>query len=118
MTGRERFLCVLNQEKSDRLSCHVHSWMKYYLDTYLNGMDQYQAYEYFDMDSVTYCSPRYIYADADLALWQPEYVESPQNKDGEYHWQETIHTPEDTLMHEGYGNKYTVWITKHLVQNE
>jgi uroporphyrinogen-III decarboxylase len=118
MTGRERFLSVLNHEKPDRLPCQVHSWIKYYLNTYLNGMDQYQAYEYFDMDPVIYVSPRYIYADADLALWQSEYVESPRNKDGEYHWREIIHTPKGTLMHEGDGNQYTGWTTKHLIQNE
>lgn len=62
MTGRERFLTAISNGKPDRLPCQVHSWMQYYLDTYLHGMDQYQAYEYFDMDPVIYVSPRFIYA--------------------------------------------------------
>ena len=39
MTGRERFLTALKNGKPDRLPCQVHSWMVYYLHTYLKGMD-------------------------------------------------------------------------------
>lgn len=42
MTGRERFLTALHNQKPDRLPFQVHSWMRYYLNTYLNGMDQYR----------------------------------------------------------------------------
>ena len=45
MASRERLLTVINNEKSDRLPCQVHEWMPYYLDTYLDGIDQWQAYE-------------------------------------------------------------------------
>lgn len=54
MNGRERFLTALRNGKPDRLPCQVHSWMRYYLDTYLHGMDQFEAYEYFGMDPVIY----------------------------------------------------------------
>ena len=118
MTGRERFLCAINRQKSDHLPCQVHSWMKYYLDTYLHGMDQYQAYEHFGMDPVIYTSPRYTYAESDLDAWRSEYVESSKEVDGRYHWKETIYTPKGVLTRWGDGNQYTAWTTKHLIQNE
>ena len=52
MTPREGLLLAIHNKKPRRLPCQVHSWMQYYLDTYLNGMDQFAAYEYFDMDMV------------------------------------------------------------------
>ena len=46
--------------------------MKYYLNTYLSGMNQYQAYEYLGMDPVIYVAPNYIYNEKDLINWQSE----------------------------------------------
>jgi uroporphyrinogen decarboxylase len=55
MDSRERLLTALNNQKPDHLPCQVHSWMRYYLDTYLNGCDQYKAYRSFPgMDWVIY----------------------------------------------------------------
>ena len=33
MTGRERFLAAIHNQKPDRLPCQVHGWMWYYLKT-------------------------------------------------------------------------------------
>ena len=52
MTGRERFLTAIANKKPDRLPVQVHSWMEYYLNRYLNGMDQYQAYEAVGMSRI------------------------------------------------------------------
>jgi hypothetical protein len=49
MNGRERFFTALENKKPDRLHCQVRSWMQYYLDTYLGGIDQFEAYERFGM---------------------------------------------------------------------
>ncbi|MCL5986168.1 MAG: uroporphyrinogen decarboxylase family protein [Actinobacteria bacterium] len=54
MTGRDRLLKALKLEIPDRLPAAVHSWMPYFLDTYCNGIDQFQAYEKFGLDSVIY----------------------------------------------------------------
>ena len=54
MTPRERLLAALNNEKPDHLPATVHSWMKYYLDNYLGGVDQYKAYELTGLDMVIY----------------------------------------------------------------
>ena len=72
MTGRDRFLTALHNGKPDRLPFQVHSWMQYYLKTYLNGMDQYQAYEYFGMDPVIYTVPELIFDEKDLKNYLDE----------------------------------------------
>lgn len=64
--------------------------MSYYLDTYLGGMDSWQAYERFGMDYAIYVSPRYVYADRDLANWQVERTELGSDADGNERWVETI----------------------------
>lgn len=66
MTSRERLLTAINNQKADRLPCQVHSWMQYYLNTYLHGIDQYEAYEYFDMDAVIYVEPTFAYLKSSL----------------------------------------------------
>jgi len=57
MTSRERLLTAISDGRPDRLPGQVHSWMQYYLNTYLGGCDQYEAYERFDMDMVIYSGP-------------------------------------------------------------
>ena len=41
LTGRERFLLAISNQQPDRLPCQVHSWMRYYRNTYLGGVDQF-----------------------------------------------------------------------------
>jgi uroporphyrinogen decarboxylase len=118
MTGRERFLTALNNEKPDRLPCQVHSWMTYYLNTYLKGMDQYSAYDFVGMDPVIYVSPNYIYNEKDLAKWEIDYKQFPENKDGNTKWIRTIVTPEGTLKMNGARNKYTSWVIENIIKSE
>jgi uroporphyrinogen-III decarboxylase len=117
MTGRERFLTALNNEKPDRLPCQVHSWMQYYLNTYLDGKDQYAAYEYFDMDPVIYTEPIYKYSDSDLANWQIEHKELGII-DGNQVWVDIIHTPEGDLFDKRGRNQYTRWRLEYLIKTE
>ena len=51
MTGRERFLIAINNEKPDRLPCQVHSWMQYYLNTYLDGIDNKPEWVHYVLNS-------------------------------------------------------------------
>ena len=115
MTGRERFLTALKNGKPDRLPCQVHSWTPYYLKTYLNDRDQYEAYEYFGMDPVIYVSPTYAFSDKDLAKWE-EKIDYSRLPDGTHHWDITITTPEGTLTEVREGNEYTGWRIKHMIQ--
>jgi len=118
MTGRERFLAAINNEKPDRLPCQVHNWMQYYLDTYLNGMDAYQAYEYFGMDPVIYIGPRYIYDEKDLSNWQVKYYDLGTDADGNHHWRKEIITPEGVLTEQGAYNQFTPWTTEYIIKDE
>jgi uroporphyrinogen decarboxylase len=119
LTSRERLLTAIHNETPDRLPCQVHSWMSYYLQTYLGGRDQFQAYAHFPgMDWVIYESPRFIYADQDLANWQIARVDLGQDRDGSISWQERIETPKGTLTHSFTRNEITSWTTEYLIKSE
>lgn len=118
MKGRERFLTAINNQKPDRLPCQVHSWMQYYLKTYLNGMDQYRAYEYFGMDPVIYVSPGYKYDEKDLANWEVKYYDLGVDEDGNHHWRRTITTPDGVLTEKGAYNEFTPWTMEYIIKDE
>ena len=118
MTGRDRFLTALHNGKPDRLPFQVHSWMQYYLKTYLNGMDQYQAYEYFGMDPVIYTVPELIFDEKDLKNWVLEYKSLGVDKDGVESFIETYHTPDGDLTVKGAKNKFTGWITEEMIKTD
>lgn len=117
MTGRERFLTALENGKPDRLPCQVHSWMPYYLDTFLGGADQYEAYARFGMDPVIYTSPIYEYDPAGMADWQIEHKELGQ-VNGCQMWVDVIRTPEGELIDKRAKNEYTQWRVEHLIKTE
>ena len=97
MTSRERLLTVLDNGRPDRLPCQVHSWMPFYLKTYLNGMDQWQAYEHFDMDQVVYLLADWIFDEKDLANWQLKSTKSGIDQEGNESFVDEIKTPDGTL---------------------
>ena len=118
MNGRDRFLIALKNGKPDRLPCQVHNWMQYYLNTYLKGMDVYQAYEYFGMDPVIYTFPNLIFDEKDLKNWAYEYKSLGVDKDGVESFIQTYHTPEGDLTVKGARNQFTSWETEHMIKNE
>lgn len=118
MNGRDRFLIALKNGKPDRLPCQIHNWMQYYLNTYLKGMDVYQAYEYFGMDPVIYTFPNLIFDEKDLKNWAYEYKSLGVDKDGVESFIQTYHTPEGDLTVKGARNQFTSWETEHMIKNE
>lgn len=116
MNGRERFLTAISNQKPDRLPCQVHSWMQYYLDTYLKGKDQFEAYDYFGMDPVIYAGPGFEYDPKDLANWEVKRRDLGVLPDGYHHWEEEIITPKGSLFHKGAFNKFTGWENEHLIK--
>ena len=118
MTSRERMLTALANGRPDRLPCQVHEWMAYYLYHYLGGMDWWQAYERFAMDYAIYVSPRYVYADGDLANWQAQRTDLGLDADGNARWVEAIATPKGDLHHAGAVNQFTAWETEYLIKTE
>ena len=118
MTGRERFLTALNNEKPDRLPCQVHSWMGAWLDDYLDGADQWEAYERLGMDPVVYVPAPPVFDEADLAAWEVKTVDLGTDADGVRSWAQTVETPSGSLTSRHARNRYTGWITKHVIETE
>jgi len=118
VTSRERLLTALERGKPDHLPAQVHCWMPYYLNHYLGGIDQFEAYRRFGLDSVIYCGPRLGYSDRDRANWQTETRDLGTDDCGNKHWIEIIKTPEGELTRRGAYNEITGWETEHLVKTE
>ncbi|MDR1094455.1 MAG: hypothetical protein LBL66_09955 [Clostridiales bacterium] len=118
MTGRERFLTAFSNKKPDRLPCQVHSWMAYYLNTYLKGMDQYAAYDYFGMDPMIYVGPIYKYDKADEKNWVVKGTDYGLDKDGYRVAGYEYATPEGVLTERFASNQYTTWETELLVKDK
>lgn len=118
MTGRERFLTALDNKKPDRMPCQVHNWMPNYLKDVLGDIDCYEAYDFFGMDPVIYVEPEYIYDDKDLEKWAVEQKNLGLDNDGNVRWKRIIRTPEGELSDAGAYNKYTGWITEHIIKGE
>lgn len=119
MESRERLLTALNNEKPDHLPCQVHSWMEYYLKTYLNGRDQFAAYEYFKgMDRVIYAGPKFIYNENDDNSWLVKRTDLGTDSDGVRHWREVIETPGGNLNQQFSANQFTSWTTEYPIKNE
>lgn len=118
MTSRERLLTVLNNGKPDHLPCQVHSWMEFYLKTYLENRDQFEAYAFFPgMDWVIYAGPELIYNDQDFTVWQRKTTPMVQAADGVYSWSEMVETPEGSLIQRFAKNEITSWTTEYLIKS-
>ncbi len=116
LCGRERLLLAISNQKPDRMPCQVHSWMDYYLKTYLGGVDQFAAYDRFGMDPVIYSAPIYQYKESDLAKWESKTRFLAPRADGCRPWECEIVTPEGILREKGAENPYTSWITEPIIK--
>ncbi len=118
MNSRERLLTALNNQKPDRLPCQVHSWMPYYLKNYLDGIDQWEAYERFGFDFVIYNGIRHIFDPAVEANWQQEKVAEHVDSSGVQHTEYVIKTPVGKLQLRQGANEYTIFDTEHLIKGK
>ena len=118
MTGRERFLCALNKGTPDRLPAQVHGWMKYYLDTYLNGMDSFAAYEYFGADLSIYAGAEFVYDEKDRGNWRVTIKDMGLDESGSRLSAKIIETPGGTLSESFGSNQFTTWSTEHIIKDE
>ena len=118
MTGRERLLTAIANQKPDRLPCQVHNWMGYYLHHFLDGDDMYQAYARFGMDPVIYQEPEYVYNPKDFSNWDIKVQTIPPDRDGVSHWIKKITTPKGELVEKGSNGRTTGWLTEHIIKTE
>lgn len=118
MTGRERFLTAIANQKPDRMPVQVHSFMRYYLENYLDGRDDKQAHEFFGMDPVLYREPIPVYTAKDRENWVEDWKFAPMDADGNRPFVYTITTPEGVLRREGKRTPFTTFTSRHLIQSE
>ena len=118
MTSRERLLTAISNGKPDRLPAQVHSWMGYYLHTYLGGIDQYAAYERFGLDAVIYVWPEHEFDPKDLARWQVDHKSLGRDADGYERFKVVITTPAGKLTYAGAANQFTTWTTEYPIKSE
>lgn len=118
MTSRERLMTALENGRPDRLPCQVHGWMDYYLKTYLDRLDWWDANARFGLDFAMYVSPAYEYDVKDLANWEIERTELGIDRSGSRRWAEKIKTPRGELHRETAANEITEWTTEYLIKNE
>lgn len=125
MTSKERMFVALEKGKPDRLPVTVHQWQKYHLDTYLGGMTDLEAFEYFGMDAAIqyfqdmgqFWLPDANFTKFSTPTWQDEVeVINDDLENRIYH--HTIHTPEGTLTYKTAGNRKTTWITEYLIKKD
>jgi uroporphyrinogen decarboxylase len=117
MTSRERMLIALNNERPDRVPCQVHGWMPYYLEHYLGGMDDWQAYEKFGMDFAIYVSPAYSYGERDLAHWEVTRTDLGLDASGNRCTAVEITTPKGVLNMKLAQTDITVYETEVLIKS-
>jgi hypothetical protein len=92
--------------------------MPYYLDHYLGGMDQWQAYEKFGFDYVIYNTVKHFFDDRDLAFWKTDVQKTTCPEPGDQVIDQTITTPKGQLHTVQVQNQYTLFDTEHLIKTK
>ncbi len=110
-------MIALENGRPDRLPCQVHGWMPYYLTHYLNGMDEWEAFDRFGMDYAIYVSPSYSYAEKDLANWVIHHHDLGKDENNNRHELVEITTPKGTLRKKVVHTDYTTFEQEYLLKN-
>jgi hypothetical protein len=110
-------MIALENGRPDRLPCQVHGWMPYYLKHYLNGMDEWQAFDHFGMDHAIYVSPSYTYSERDLANWSVHHHDLGIDKNNNRHELVEINTPRGTLRKKVVHTDYTTYEQEFLLKD-
>lgn len=118
LSGRERFLTALANQRPDRLPCQVYRYSALYLKTALPGMAQYDAYARIGVDPVIYCSPRFSYAETSQANWQIKRQELTAAPTGEKQCAETIVTPSGKITCKYAITPATQVCSEYLIKTE
>ena len=127
MTSRERLLTAIERKKPDHLPATVHSWMQYFLDHYLGGVDQYEAYELMGLDMVIY-DASFKKGHGGGMFWQNKQMMETKEwkirrwdsagKNGNMLSRVEIETPKKTFTMALESNEITTWITEHLLKDK
>lgn len=127
-TAKKRFLTALSRQKPDRLPVTTHHLMRYFLDTYMNGIDEQSFFDYFGLDPILWIAPlkpnyvlgeywdrekKYIISDR----WRIE-TEILGYEEGFPIERVDIITPKGKLSSVRKFNKYTVWLLEKPIKKK
>ncbi len=135
MTSKQRMLAAIKGEIPDRLPVTTHHVMQYFLDTYMNGIDYQEFFDYFGLDPIVWTVPHkpdksrneyYAPGQDEPAFlasqqifgdnWQitSEPVSDPQYKSERFN----VKTPKGTLTTLLQSNVQTAWVAEHLIKEK
>ncbi len=127
MTSRGRLLTAFNNQKPDYLPATVHSWLEYFLNHYLGGIDQYKAYELIKLDMVIYAVVYRNGVEGGM-FWTNKGMMNTkdwkikqkfrQKEGGINHTDIEIITPKKTLSMSLEGDETTTWIVEYPVKDK
>lgn len=135
MTSKQRMLAAINRQKPDRLPVTTHHIMPSFLNQYLNGMSEFEFFEYFGLDPILWLvphkpgNPAKEYFDpshTDVGelmsrrVSSDEWRISTEQISGKNYptVKYTISTPSGNLTTVLQSNEYTSWVTEHLIKNK
>ena len=120
-------LSAFNNQKPDHLPATVHSWLEYFLNHYLGGVDQYKAYELTGLDMVIY-DVKYHGGVEGGMFWTNKGMmqtkdwkvdqETYQKEEDITHSDLNISTPRKTLTMRLKSNETTTWITEYPIKEK
>lgn len=124
MQPKERLMIALARGKPDRLPVTVHQWQKVHLDTYLGGISDLEAFDFFGMDaSITYiqAAGQFFLSDPDFRRfntpeWKDEVQVLKRDPDG-WEFLHTVTTPEGVLTYKTGGNRMTTWMLEYPIKH-
>lgn len=135
MTSKQRMRAAIKGEQPDRLPVTTHHVMQYFLDTYMNGIDYQEFFDYFGLDPIVWTVPHkpdksrneyYAPGQDEPAFlasqqifsdnWQitSEPVSDPQYKSERFN----VKTPKGTLTTLLQSNEQTTWVAEHLIKEK
>lgn len=115
MTSKERMLTALRRQQPDRLPITVHQWLPYHLNTYMNGIDQLEAFRITGLDAAVTLSD--VVESVSSADWvysvQPLGVVSGHNQ-----LRHTVDTPDGRLTWVTASNPTTTFTVEHILKTK
>ena len=115
MTGKERLLAALDRKCPDRLPATTHHIMSTFLKEYMGGCSTPDFFKQMGLDPICWVNS-FHYTPEQLENWRLEKEEIPNQAyyTERYH----IYTPAKTLTMVVQSNKYTSWVTEHLLKDK
>lgn len=115
MTPKERLVAALDRKKADHLPATTHHLMVYFLNKYMNGIDNEQFFLEMGLDPIVWTGTA-AYKPEDAENWQ---ITMEENNSGKYLARQfTIHTPARNLSFTLEYNETTMWLTEHMIKEK